>query len=171
MGAVPTARYDGRVRRYLTPRCVGMHVTLLVLLPAFAWLTWWQYARATSGNTLSWAYVFLWPAFGVYAVYTWWQLVHDQAARQEGAGGAVAAAPAAGHPLDPDARAPGWALTGGRTKNRALAAGAPIDAERGGKGERFTAQTPDEAARLAEYNRYLAALSADDADAGSGPTR
>ena len=44
----------------------------------------------------------------------------------------------------------------------------PIDAERGGKGERFTAQTPEEAARLAEYNRYLAALGAEDADAGLG---
>jgi hypothetical protein len=53
----------------------------------------------------------------------------------------------------------------------AIAAGAPIDAERGGKGERFSAQTPEEAARLDRYNRYLAALAAEDADAGSGPSR
>ena len=44
-----------------------MHVTLLVLLPAFAWLTWWQLERALGGNTLSWAYTFEWPLFAIYA--------------------------------------------------------------------------------------------------------
>src|SRR5271165_6329478 len=118
MGPEEGGRYDGPVRRYLTPRCLGMHVTLLVLLPAFAWLTWWQYNRATGGNTLSWAYVFLWPAFGVYAVYTWWNLVQDQVARH--GGGAGSAGPgAAGAVPDPAPgnRPPGWALTGGRKRN------------------------------------------------------
>ena len=55
-----------------------MHVTLLVLLPAFAWLTWWQLERALGGNTLSWAYTFEWPLFAVYAIYVWWQFDHDQ---------------------------------------------------------------------------------------------
>ena len=54
-----------------------MHVTLLVLLPAFAWLTWWQLERALGGNTLSWAYTFEWPLFAIYAIYVWWQLIHD----------------------------------------------------------------------------------------------
>ena len=72
-------------------RCLVLHATLLVLLPAFAWLTSWQLGRAEGGNTLSWAYVFLWPCFAVYAVYTWWNLVRDDVARQ--------AAPAGrGHP-------------------------------------------------------------------------
>ena len=55
----------------------------------------------------------------------------------------------------------------------AIASWVPIDAERGGKGERFTAQTPEEAERLAGYNRYLAALAAGDAEAdgGSGAAR
>jgi len=174
MGADGDGRYDGVVRRYLTPRCLGMHVTLLILLPAFAWLTWWQFTRATSGNTLSWAYVFLWPAFGVYAVYTWWHLVQDQVARQAGADGNPGAVSTTTvlEPA-PGSRPPGWALNGGRTKNVAIAAGAPIDAERGGKGERFSAQTAEEAARLDRYNRYLAALAAEDAeaDAGSGSSR
>jgi hypothetical protein len=157
-----------------------MHVTLLVLLPLFAWLTWWQYTRATSGNTLSWAYVVLWPAFAVYAGYTWWQLIHDQVAPVPGR-----ARTATGTPLwsdgarpgsggvdgrdavttgpDPADRPPGWALTGGRTRNVAIAAAAPIDPEHGGRGERFTAQTPEEAARMVEYNRYLAELAAEDA--------
>jgi hypothetical protein len=70
-------------------------------------------------------------------------------------------------------RPPGWALSGGRKKNVAIAASTPIDAETGGKGERFTPQTPEEAARLAEYNRYLEALSAEDDRAGraTGGTR
>src|SRR5665213_1574 len=115
MGAGGVGRYDGLVRRYLTPRCLGMHVTLLILLPAFAWLTWWQYTRATSGNSLSWAYVFLWPAFGIYAVYTWWHLVQDQVARQVGADGIPGAASSTTVPEPaPGSRPPGWALTGGR---------------------------------------------------------
>jgi hypothetical protein len=180
MGPDGTARYDGGVRRYLTPRCLALHATLLVLLPAFVWLTDWQYHRATGGNTLSWAYVFLWPAFAVYAVYTWWNLVQDQVARQEGRsrGGSVAAATVGvdtpdGAGASPSGRAPGWALTGGRKKNIAIAASTPIDAERGGKGERYTAQTPEEAARLDAYNRYLESLSAEDeqADRATGGAR
>jgi hypothetical protein len=174
MGPGGAGRYDVGVRRYLTPRCLALHATLLILLPAFVWLTDWQYRRATGGNSLSWAYVFLWPAFAVYAVYTWWNLVQDQVARQEGrsrTGETTTAVPEQAGTADtvPDhhtGRPPGWALSGGRKKNIAIAASAPIDAESGGKGERFTAQTPEEAARLAEYNRYLEALSADDDRAG-----
>lgn len=33
--------------------------------------------RATSGNTLSWAYVFEWPILGAYAVYVWRKLLRD----------------------------------------------------------------------------------------------
>ena len=180
MGPGGVGRYDGGVRRYLTPRCLALHATLLILLPAFAWLTDWQYQRATGGNTLSWAYVFLWPAFAVYAVYTWWNLVQDQVARQEGrsrngvAASATVGVDAADGAAVPHAgRPPGWALSGGRKKNIAIAAAAPIDAEVGGKGERFAAQTPEEAARLAEYNRYLEALSAEDehADRATGGAR
>ena len=40
-------------------------------------LTWWQFERAYNGNTLSWAYTFEWPLFAGYAIYVWWQLIHD----------------------------------------------------------------------------------------------
>jgi hypothetical protein len=50
-----------------------------VVVPAFALLCWWQVRRATSGNELSWAYVFEWPLFALYAVYMWWRLVHEPA--------------------------------------------------------------------------------------------
>jgi hypothetical protein len=75
--------------------------------------------------------------------------------------GATGATSTAGSPDDPVRRPPGWALTGGRARSVAIAAEAPIDAERGGRGERFAPQTAEEAARLAEYNRYLAELAAE----------
>ncbi len=167
MGVGPGGRYDDGVRRYFTPRCIGMHVTLVIVLPLFAWLTWWQWNRAQNGNVLSWAYVILWPAFAAYAIYTWWQLIHDQVARLPGRSGQAAAANQSTRDAnlsgdDASARPPGWALTGGRAKSVAIASEAPIDPKLGGRGERFTAQTPEEAARMEEYNRYLEALSADD---------
>ncbi len=149
----------GAVGRYFTPRCVGMHATLLILLPAFAWLTWWQLSRALDGNTLSWAYTFEWPLFAGYAVYVWWQLIHDQttavsrrvlpASNVEGAEG--------------DHSQPGWALTGGRKKNVAIAAESAVVGTARSHGERYAEQTADEAERLAAYNRYLAELNAADA--------
>ncbi len=150
----------GIVRRYLTPRCMGMHLTLLVLLPAFAWLTWWQLHRALAGNELSWAYTFEWPLFAGYAIYVWWQLIHDQptAVSRRSSGQASRERTGAGSGL-----APGWALSGGRRKNVAVAEQTAVD-ERGGRGERFAPQTPEEAAALARYNRYLTELSAADAE-------
>jgi hypothetical protein len=140
---------------------MGMHVTLLVLLPAFAWLTWWQLSRALSGNALSWAYTFEWPLFAGYAVYVWWQLIHDQPTAVVGRN------PNRSDVEGPEVALhdqPGWALSGGRRKSVAIAASSPIDEARGGRGERYTPQTPEEAAALAEYNRYLASLDG----AGSG---
>ncbi len=160
MGVEGARRYDGAVGRYLTPRCIGMHVTLLILLPVFAWLTWWQLARALDGNTLSWAYTFEWPLFAIYAVYVWWQLIHDQTAAVTRGSLPTAATP--GPEADP--REPGWALTGGRKKNVAIAVRSAVDEGAPARGERFGEQTPEEAARLAAYNRYLADLSAADAE-------
>jgi hypothetical protein len=164
MGVGKARRYDEGVRRYFTSRCVGMHVTLLVLLPAFAWLTWWQLDRALGGNTLSWAYTFEWPLFAIYAIYVWWQLIHDQTtavSRRVLPSATPGPESADGHGQ------PGWALTGGRRKNVAIAAGSAVDDEVAARHDRFVPQTPEEAAELAEYNRYLAELNA--ADAGTQP--
>ena len=140
-----------------------MHATLLVLLPVFALLTRWQMDRALSGNTLSWAYTFEWPLFGFYAIYVWWQLIHDQA---RGIPGHRAVTAAPGASTDPDGAGrdgehdePGWALSGGRARNVAIAAEAPIDEVTGGRGERYRGQTAEEAEELAAYNRYLAELN------------
>jgi hypothetical protein len=132
-----------------------MHITLLILLPAFAWLTWWQLGRALNGNTLSWAYTFEWPLFAGYAVYVWWQLIHDQARGASRAPAPTTAAPAGAEDHDH----PGWALTGGWRKSVAIAAASAVDESHPPHGERFAEQTPEEAAELAEYNRYLARLN------------
>jgi hypothetical protein len=150
------------VRRYFTPRQIGMHVTLLVLLPVFAWLTWWQLGRALGGNTLSWAYTFEWPLFAGYAVYVWWQLINDRTSGVPRRGAVAGADGAEGE--DPRSGAerlePGWALTGGRRQNVAIAASGAVEEGRT-RGERFEPQTAEEAAALAAYNRYLAELNAD----------
>ncbi|HEX4081575.1 MAG TPA: hypothetical protein VHX40_01320, partial [Acidimicrobiales bacterium] len=39
-------------RTWLTPRAIAMHVTLLVVVPTFAGLFWWQVQRVRQGNTL-----------------------------------------------------------------------------------------------------------------------
>ena len=60
-------------------RALLLHATIIVLIPAFIALCWWQVDRALGGNGLSWAYVFEWPFFAVYALYMWWKLVHEDA--------------------------------------------------------------------------------------------
>jgi hypothetical protein len=95
--------------KYFTRRCIWLHVVTLLLVSSFILAAWWQYGAALGGNGLSWAYVFEWPAFAIYAVYMWWKLIHDKetafdrlwAARQH------AAADAFGTPLY---QIPGWAL-------------------------------------------------------------
>jgi len=143
MRAHRAGNYDDPVRRYFTPRCLWMHLTLLVLLPAFTLLTIWQYHRAIGGNTLSWAYTFLWPLFGVYAVYMWWQLIHDD---PEDRKRAVHVGPAADH--WESGPAVGWALGGPPSPDYEIETRPEIDDE-------------EEDEELAEYNRYLAGLNDD----------
>ena len=38
--------------------------------------------RALGGNALSWAYVFEWPLFALFAVYMWWKVLHPEDAKQ-----------------------------------------------------------------------------------------
>jgi hypothetical protein len=62
---------------WTTPRAIRLHLTLLVLLSSFTLLARWQVARALGGNGLSWLYAFEWPLFGIYAIFIWWRLLHD----------------------------------------------------------------------------------------------
>ena len=78
VSAAPSTAPPGARSIWWTGRAIGLHVTLVIVVPAFLALFWWQVQRVREGNTLSWAYVFEWPFFTGYAVYLWWKLVHDQ---------------------------------------------------------------------------------------------
>lgn len=64
--------------RWLSQRALLLHLTLVVVVGACAFLGWWQLHRALGGNSLSWVYTFEWPFFAVYGVYMWWKLLHEE---------------------------------------------------------------------------------------------
>ena len=53
---------------------MGLFLAELICVSAFIL----EISRALSGNTLSWAYVFEWPVFAVYALYMWRRLRLEQ---------------------------------------------------------------------------------------------
>ncbi len=71
-GGRPTTR-----GRWLSPRAVLLHVTVLTVSSACLAAGWWQATRALGGNALSWFYSVEWPAFAVVAVVAWWHLIHE----------------------------------------------------------------------------------------------
>ena len=132
-----------------TPRAISAHVTLALCEPGFAALAWWQVDRALSGNSLSWVYVFEWPFFGVYAVFLWWRIVHDQPLVPERLRGVVAerGAEGAARETDEPVMTSGEEAVDQRAAERAAVA---------------RAREQDEERELAAYNRYLQALRAED---------
>jgi hypothetical protein len=59
-------------------RILGIHLGLaFVELLCLAGFTF-EFLRARSGNSLSWAYVFEWPIFGAYGVYMWRKMLRDE---------------------------------------------------------------------------------------------
>jgi len=52
------------------------HATLVAGLTLCTVAFWFELRRALGGNGLSWAYVFEWPLFAVFAVYMWWNVLH-----------------------------------------------------------------------------------------------
>ncbi len=65
-------------------RAVGLHCTLLIVLPIFSFMAYWQLSRALGGNSLSWVYTFEWPFFGFYAIVLWWKLIHENEEKKTG---------------------------------------------------------------------------------------
>jgi hypothetical protein len=61
-----------------TPAWIARHVLALVLVLAFLGLGWWQFSRATGGNTLSWGYTFEWPVFAAFVVFLWFREVQQE---------------------------------------------------------------------------------------------
>ena len=58
-----------------TPAWIARHVLALVLVAGFLALGWWQFSRATGGNSLSWGYTFEWPVFAGFVVFIWFREV------------------------------------------------------------------------------------------------
>lgn len=54
-----------------TPAWIARHILALVLVAGFLALGWWQFSRATGGNSLSWGYTFEWPVFAAFVVFLW----------------------------------------------------------------------------------------------------
>ena len=62
-----------------------LHLTLAVALALCGAAFVFEVRRALSGNELSWAYVFEWPLFAVFAVYMWWTTLHQNRGRKRAA--------------------------------------------------------------------------------------
>jgi DNA-binding transcriptional regulator of glucitol operon len=118
----------------LTPAWIARHVVALVLVVGFLGMGWWQYTRATGGNTLSWGYMFEWPLFAAFVVFLWWREIRSE--RQ------ARPAPAEEEPAAAEHR------DGPVTVGRPVRVPAPVT-------------TPaDDDPELAAYNDYLAWLAA-----------
>jgi hypothetical protein len=131
-----------------TPAWIARHVLALVLVAAFLALGWWQFSRATGGNSLSWGYTFEWPVFAAFVVFLWFrevQLARRPPAEQDGERDGQRATGQDGEP-EPGGgspRLPGAPVTVGRPVRVAVQ---PPPAE----------DDPD----LDAYNDYLAWLAA-----------
>jgi hypothetical protein len=127
---------------WFSRRAIGLHVTVLVVVPAFLALGWWQFDRATSGNDLSWAYTFEWPVFAAYAVFMWWKLLHEWPGREERA------------PHGPAPR------VGSALPDRVVPPPGPDLAAHAVDRHPDEADEDEEDEELRAYNEYLAALNA-----------
>jgi hypothetical protein len=58
-----------------TPAWIARHLLAFVLVVAFLGLGWWQFSRASGGNTLSWGYTFEWPVFAGFVAFLWFREV------------------------------------------------------------------------------------------------
>src|SRR5713101_8301051 len=130
----PVSRPPARDWRFLiSPKWLGWHALMIVLVVAMLALGDWQLRRAESGNALSWAYTFEWPIFAVFAVVFWAKTIRDEFHPPVDTG-----------PTAEDLELPAGAIPGGPRPGGRVPVGDPA--------------TPEEEAELAAYNAYLARL-------------
>jgi hypothetical protein len=117
------------------PKWLGWHALMVLIVLGMLALGDWQFHRAESGNSLSWAYTFEWPIFAIFVIVFWAKTIKDE--------------------FRPPAQAEGLddvALPAGRGGADGLAATGAGAAEAAGDED-------DE--ELAAYNAYLARLTAE----------
>jgi hypothetical protein len=56
---------------------LAKHVLAVVLIGGFLALGWWQVARASGGNALSWGYAFEWPLFAGFVGFLWYREIRE----------------------------------------------------------------------------------------------
>jgi hypothetical protein len=128
--APAASRPSGRDWRFLiSPKWLGWHALMIVLVVAMLALGDWQLRRAEAGNALSWAYTFEWPIFAGFVVVFWVKTIRDE--------------------FHPPAW-PEWTYS----QDVELPAGAVA-----ARSERRIDEDEDEDQELAEYNAYLARLT------------
>lgn len=69
---------DPNSTRLTGSEAVKLHLTLVGVLVLCTGAFLFEVKRALGGNDLSWAYVFEWPMFAVFACYMWWGLLHQK---------------------------------------------------------------------------------------------
>jgi DNA-binding transcriptional regulator of glucitol operon len=122
-----------------TPAWIARHVLALVLVLAFLALGWWQFTRASGGNSLSWGYTFEWPVFAGFVVFMWVrEIQHERRGPQR-----------------PVPDEPELAARPERLPGEPVTVGRPVRVP-----ARPAASTADEDPELAAYNDYLAWLAA-----------
>jgi DNA-binding transcriptional regulator of glucitol operon len=126
------------LRLVLSPRWIAWHLLTLGAMTTCGFLAAWQWRRAGSalGSALNVGYGLQWPAFAVFFAYIWWRMLR----------------------IEVDKVREAEAAEGPRVEARASADGPSPFVHRPG---RVTVTDADDPA-MAEYNRMLAALAAQD---------
>ncbi len=126
------------LRLVLSPRWIAWHLLTLGAMVACGFLAAWQWHRAGSamGSALNVGYGLQWPVFAVFFAWIWWRMLRIEIAKL---------------PTAPETR---------RSRQRRPSRSGPSPfAYRPG---RVSAVDEAENPALAEYNRMLAALAAQD---------
>jgi hypothetical protein len=124
-----------RWRFLFRPKWLGWHALMVLTVLGMLALGDWQFRRAESGNSLSWAYTFEWPIFAIFVIVFWAKTIKDE--------------------FRPPAQADGLddvALPAGR-------GGAAVPAPGNAGAADAAADEDDE--ELVAYNAYLARLTAE----------
>ncbi|HEX3388156.1 MAG TPA: hypothetical protein VHT94_03880 [Streptosporangiaceae bacterium] len=65
-------------RFLIRPKWLGWHALMVLTVLGMLALGDWQFHRAESGNSLSWAYTFEWPIFAGFVIVFWAKTIKDE---------------------------------------------------------------------------------------------